>query len=187
MSLVKIFEEVKLENALKVIFDFDNVNLLDFTRSGNKYRFNIQPDAVCEVNFEDVSSDKHTIRFAPLLQNVKQIVNVNFTINGDDTQYKKTDIAYITTVLFNVVNCINDYISRNDPECLLVIPLAKTGIMAPDRQKDMVYRYICRKYAPSGYGISDIKVISFNGFCLYNIDQLKHSRIESFKVNKTKQ
>lgn len=174
MALSTLFNEILIENFINELFDFDKIVPYRFSKIGTDlYKFNINPDVTCNVRLEDVTEHRQNVKFVPLLQNVKQIINASFDLNGVDTQYSKENLSELLKILLTVKICIGDYIDRNQPECVVIVPMSKLGYAKSDRQKDMIYRFIWKKYPVNGYGISDVKVNTYDTFCLYNIDKIK--------------
>jgi len=174
MALSKLFDEILVENIINELFDFDKIVPYNFSKVGNDlYKFDINPNVTCNVRLEDVTIHKQNVKFSPILQNVQQIINASFDLNGVDTQYSKENLSELLKILLTVKTCIGDYIDRTKPECVVIVPMSKLGQAKSDRQKDMIYRSIWKKYPVSGYGISDVKVNSYDAFCLYNIDKIK--------------
>lgn len=177
MALSKIFNEIILETALAELFDFNKIVPYDFQQIGNdSYKFLVRDGILCTVFLENVTVNKEIIEFSPLLKNVKEVINASFDLNGVDTQYSKENLSEFLKILLTVKICVNDYVDKHKPECVVVVPMSKLGLGNSDKQKDMIYRSIWKKYPISGYGVSDVKIKNFNAFCLYNIDKIKNIR-----------
>lgn len=172
MALSKIFKEILLEKYLEEVFDFNNIEPYKYSEIGTgMYSFDIKTGVVCRVIVEDVTPDIHVIEFKPAQSNIKQAFNASFDINGDDSQYGKEPLGMYLRILLTVKTCIKDFIIKNSPECVIIIPRSKRDSDDGDPQKQMVYRHIWRKHPISGYGLSTAKVNSYDALCLYRISR----------------
>ena len=110
-----------------------NIPPLEWKKVSNvDYEFEINindSNEIVEVFFEPLwkNEDAKQYYLPQQLWDSKNTWNIAYTIGGTDTQFTKSNIKVLLQVLSTVVDIIKDFITRNEPDALYIIPTEKQG------------------------------------------------------------
>lgn len=167
----------KLYNEIKEAFDFQNIKSVKI-RKLSKFVYESE-DGRLDVKFADVSD----IAVIPVfLQNATEIYNVEYKIDERDDQAYKTDFKEFIGILKGVKDAIDDFISSNQPDILLIISADRGGSFTTDSTKDKIYKYAILKNLPTDYN-ADTDVIVYDGLDTRGIRMYKKTIRETLFAN----
>jgi hypothetical protein len=161
--------KISLMEILKEILDFNTVKSYPIRWSGHFAKFKTADDLEIVVEFDE-KTNINEFEFLPFLQDkITELVNVSFTVNGEDAKYTNLELNSALALYKTVKDAVERYIAKKKPQCVAIISVHKDGSVKTDPQKDKLYKMIWKKYPVSGYGISDVKFLvgDLSGFCLY--------------------
>lgn len=187
MKLAKILDEIiqqqfKIYNdfGLHEIFDFENKELPPIFEVGSdSYTFNINIDGEEFPIYATISeADPDNFEFPPLLKNLKSVYELGYGFTEDlhSTQFARTDLKFISFVMFVLTNICNKFIQNKKPDIMVFFAESKDGTIRGEQQKLTMYREIVKKHKSSDYVLMD-KIRSKSGkmgFIIYRQDVIKN-------------
>ena len=124
--------------------DLEGLNAFPFKKiSSDKYSFTTPNNETIEVRFTPVLS---TIIKSELPE--FEVINVGFTVNGNDSQHSKNEGGYLLVILKTVFDITLDYIQHNNPPHLFIAGTNKdesSSVISWDKQKTELYQAIVIK------------------------------------------
>lgn len=140
-----------------------NIPPLKWTRvSPYRYKFLVDINDFTEVvtvDFEQIEGDIKYI-FPPKYRNLDKIYNVGYEISGTETQFSKTDLKTLLTILSTVVDIIKNFINSHQSLDGLFIRGSEKELGSGDiSQKSNLYKAYLKKQIP-GYKLDTYR----NGF-----------------------
>ena len=137
--------------------------------SQTKYKFTIDINNVNEivnVDFQQIEGDIKYI-FPPKYRNLEKIYNVGYDISGIETQFDKTDLKTLLTILSTVIDIIKDFIKTHNPDGLYIRGTEKELGSGDVTKKTNLYKAYLKKQIDQ---MSDFKVDTYgNGFIVVKI------------------
>jgi hypothetical protein len=125
-----------------------NITPLKWTRvSPVRYKFLVDIGDFTEVvtvDFEQIEGDIKYI-FPPKYRNLDKIYNVGYEVSGTETQFAKTDLKTLLTILSTVVDIIKNFIENNDIDGLYVKGSEKEIGSGNTSQKTNLYKAFISK------------------------------------------
>ena len=127
-----------------------NITPLKWTKvSPVRYKFLIDIGDFTEVvtvAFEPIIDDiEKQFYFPPKYRNLQKIYNVGYEISGTETQFAKTDLKTLLTILSTVVDIIKNFIENNDIDGLYVKGSEKEIGSGNTSQKTNLYKAFISK------------------------------------------
>lgn len=115
--------------------------------NGGFYKFPIKTNTIqedIEVSFEPLwILPEYKQKYLPLrLQNSENSWNVAYGIQGNDTQFEKSDLKTLLTVLSTIIDIIKDFILNKQPDALLIKATEKND---GDKVKSDLYKAYIKK------------------------------------------
>ena len=150
-----------------------NIPPLKWTRvSPYRYKFLVDVNDFTEVvvvDFEQITekTDKE-FYFPPKYRNLKNIFNIGYNISGMETQYAKTDLKTLLTILSIVVDIIKHFINNHQSLDGLFIQGSEKELGSKDiSQKSNLYKAYLKKQIDQipGYKLDTYR----NGFIVVKI------------------
>lgn len=159
----------KLSKLLLETIDFTKIESYPFNVVSLTTEFETELDKVL-VSFKKIEDFERSIKYPPVLINTKEIIgyNIQYSIAGEDTQYRKSDYKYLIKILKTVTDIIIETITKNDSKLstyqniYCVGSISKLGKLTGDDQKNMIYRQIAKNHLPPGYRVSEIEFKDIN-------------------------
>jgi hypothetical protein len=146
-----------------------NIQPLKWTKvSPVRYKFLIYINDLTEVISVDfqpiIDQIEKQFYFPPKYRNLNKIYNVGYEVSGTETQFAKTDLKTLLTILSTVVDIIKNYINTNDIDGLYIKGSEKEIGSGDISQKTNLYKAFISKQLQqiSGFGFDTYK----NGFIL---------------------
>lgn len=158
------------KDIIHEIFDFENIEILDFHRiSNNSYKFEYNNFEI-NVIFQDAKYEDFEFK-QKFLKNTNSVVNMSFSVNDVEDQADKTDISILLPIYNTLRYIATEYITTKKPDIVICISTNRYGKFETDSGKDRIYELIMRKYTPPNYGVGQctFKPANLSGFCLYKI------------------
>jgi hypothetical protein len=125
-----------------------NITPLKWTRvSPVRYKFLVDIGDFTEVvtvDFEQIEGDIKYI-FPPKYRNLDKIYNVGYEVSGTETQFAKTNLKTLLTILSTVVDIIKNFIENNDIDGLYVKGSEKEIGSGNTSQKTNLYKAFISK------------------------------------------
>lgn len=154
MKLVGILKEV-----LSEVGDLSKVQALPFdTSSPLDYYFHLEDGTLVKLNFAPISSVSRYGTFTTdsedynsAERNLTKEFNASFVVGGSQHQYTKSDLRSFNRLLKTIVVCIKDFIEKNDINAIWIFGVDKSGRLAGDRQKNILYKALTRNNLPPDY------------------------------------
>ena len=159
---------MKLKKYIKLLTevgDLSNIDPYEYNIRGLSTEFDTGIDKIL-VSFKKIDNFNGEVIGPPILYKDKESLvgyNIEYSINGEDTQYRKSDYSYLIKILKTVTNIIIDTILKNDlsneniQNVYCIGSISKTGMISNDKQKDMMYREIAKNQLPTSYRILEIE------------------------------
>lgn len=171
MKLTTLYEQILIE-----ILDFNNIELLKYTKvNNNQYKIKINNDLV-EINFYNDKIEPDVFTLPEIITKLydTETVHIGYTFNDVDTQFKKMPLNGFLPILKTIVEIVNRYIIKIAPKSLVVFSTDRYGSFGIDPTKDTIYKLLIKKYAPATYACYDISVENLkNGLILVSKQFLK--------------
>lgn len=167
-----------IEQRIFEILDFNNINSVKFSKKSKfDYQFKLN-DFIIDVIFDKTELNFDFVEVVPALKNLKDTVtyNIGYSVNDTDGQFEKTNLKVLLPILKTITEIINDFITANKPISLLVFGTNKSGDIEPDSVKGKMYQLMVSKFLPAGYGHSKVKIDSYTGTIIYNIQYSKRGK-----------
>jgi hypothetical protein len=146
-----------------------NIQPLKWTKTSPvRYKFLVYINDLTEVvtvDFEQIIDQvEKQFYFPPKYRNLNKIYNVGYEVSGTETQFAKTDLKTLLTILSTVVDIIKNYINTNDIDGLYIKGSEKEIGSGDISQKTNLYKAFISKQLQqiSGFGFDTYK----NGFIL---------------------
>jgi hypothetical protein len=146
-----------------------NIQPLKWTKvSPTRYKFLVYINDLTEVVSVDfqpiVDQVEKQFYFPPKYRNLDKIYNVGYEVSGTETQFAKTDLKTLLTILSTVVDIIKNYINTNDIDGLYIKGSEKEIGSGDVSQKTNLYKaFIAKQFQQiSNFGFDTYR----NGFIL---------------------
>ena len=167
MKLASILKEV-----LNEIGDLSKVQPLPFeTSSPLDYYFHLEDGTQVKLNFAplNVVSRYGTFTTDSELYNdserdPRKEFNTSFIVGGTQHQYAKSDLKSFNQLLKTVLVCIQDFMSKNNPNALWSFGVDKNGKLAGDKQKSLLYYALTQKNKPEGFQVAKATLSNAMGY-----------------------
>lgn len=171
MKLTTLYEQILIE-----ILDFNNIELLKYTKvNNNQYKIKINNDLV-EINFYNDKIEPDVFTLPEIITKLydTETVHIGYTFNDVDTQFKKMPLNGFLPILKTIVEIVNRYIIENQPNSLIIFSTDRYGSFEVDPAKDKIYKLLVKKYIPLNYGRYNIEVENLKtGLILVNKKMLR--------------
>ena len=104
----------KLSILILDSIDFTKIESYPFNVVSLTTEFETELDKVL-VEFTRISDFERSIKYPPALINTKKIIgyNVQYSVSGEDTQYRKSNYKYLIKILKTVTDIIIENIKKN--------------------------------------------------------------------------
>ena len=161
-------------NMLNEIGDLKNIE--SYPYEGNK--FTTDENWTVKVDFDVVPFAEFEQLNLPTKR--RNTFNVSYTINGEQSQYKKTTYKELIKILKTVSDIVKDFVeSKNNLEALIFLAANKDQqklATHTDPQKSALYKLIITKTMSElnpGWKLKEFEIggSNFNGFILSKIKQ----------------
>lgn len=164
---------MKLAKFCKLITEIGDMSKIDsypFTVMGLTTEF-ISEVGNIKVEFTRLVDFKSSIQYPPIMDLGVKIVgyNIQYTVEGTDMQFQKTNYSVLIKILKTVTDIILETILKNDnystenfQNIYCIGSVSKLGKLKSDDQKDLIYRQIAKYNLPIGYRIHEIKFKDIN-------------------------
>lgn len=151
LSLLETFGEIISE-----VGDLNKINPYSYnlTSMGGQFEFNYNnKDFLVEVNIKKVPLDMiHRFQFPPVVNSdEKTLYNVEYTVNGHDLQFEKTDYSTLIKILKTISEIVHKQIAKLENPLLTFFSVDRKGSATEDKQKNNLYRITLGKNLPSGW------------------------------------
>ncbi len=154
MKLANILKEV-----LSEIGDLSKVQALPFdTSSPLDYYFHLEDGTLVKLNFAPISSVSRYGTFTTDSEaydkdnrDLSKEFNTSFVVGGSQHQYTKSDLRSFNRLLKTIVVCVKDFVEKNDVDALWIFGVDKSGRLAGDRQKNILYKALTQNNLPPDY------------------------------------
>jgi hypothetical protein len=153
--LISILNEVLIKEIGEA-----NIPPLKWTRvSPIRYKFLADINDYTEVvtvDFEQIEDDiSKQFLFPPKYKNLNKIYNVGYNISGDETQYTKTDLKTLLTILSTVTDIVKDFIQKQPIDGLFIKGNSKQIGDSDISKKSNIYKAFIQKQLQQipGYGV----------------------------------
>jgi hypothetical protein len=146
-----------------------NIQPLKWTKvSPFRYKFLMYINDLTEVisvDFQPITDQaEKQFYFPPKYRNLNKIYNVGYEVSGTETQFAKTDLKTLLTILSTVVDIIKNYINTNNIDGLYIKGSEKEIGSGDISQKTNLYKAFISKQLQQ---ISDFGFDTYrNGFIL---------------------
>lgn len=146
MSLLKpIIKEILVKEIGE-----SNIKLLKWNIiSPGKYNFIYKIkdiDETITVDFDPIRDEIEKQYYLPSkYRNIGMILNIAYQIQGIQTQYEKTDLKTLLTILSTIVDIIKNYINKYNPQALYIKPTQKELDNNSILQKQNLYNAFINK------------------------------------------
>ena len=158
-ALENKFKELLIEigtldtaNIFPYITDFNN----SFIKTASAVGFVDSKEISLRVEFYDWTKDEISEMCSVALNKLTNVVNLGFTINGDESQALQTNYAYLLKIYSTIYAITLKYINRFNPEAITIGSIDKHGRDIEDRQKLNIYKLFAKKNLPPNYYISSL-------------------------------
>lgn len=172
MRLAEIVKTLLRESSYKLneLFDFDKVEPYSYTGRCDEGSFRLEDGSRVDMRTMEFPFDIGGYREdlpEDFDQESNMIYDLHYLVNGKPTQDKKTDIKEFTKILKTMFDWIkNDAIpciERSSSSPRPIFQIASQSKHTPmsnfrpegDRQKDLIYGYLIKKYLPKGYKMEE--------------------------------
>lgn len=168
VKLMKIYESLLSEGIIQEIGDFTNIDTypireVDWTTTA--FRIPELDDALVTVQFYK-PSEAHYSFTSPIVGQLQQaywdkhkqnpdIVFLGYEIEGNDTQYAKTDHKVLIRVVATVCEIAKQRVEKYAPFGIAFGAQSKLGHATTDPQKMKLYTVIAKQHIPAGYRLVD--------------------------------
>jgi hypothetical protein len=155
MKIKEIYEGLT-KDFLNEILDYDNIDEFEYEQiNDHEFKFKTTDGSEVYIRFESFTDEEigEYFRFSEIIQpKLKLVFNTAFSVDGFETQAKKTNLSY-TLPIFKTITKINQrFISKNKPDAVTVFATSRSG-EGIDKTKLRIWKLIGSKHLPSGYKI----------------------------------
>jgi hypothetical protein len=116
-----------------------------------QYKFLVDINDFTEVvtvdfeEFEEGNDELKAIYLPPRYRNAKTFYNIAYEISGVETQFAKSDMKTLLTILSTVVDIIKNFINKNQPDALYISATEKIGGEQNIKQKSNLYQAFLKR------------------------------------------
>lgn len=100
---------------------------------------------VVTVDFEEGDDELKAIYLPPRYRNAKTFYNIAYEVSGVETQFAKSDMKTLLTILSTVVDIIKNFINKNQPDTLYISATEKIGGEQNIKQKSNLYQAFLKR------------------------------------------
>lgn len=142
--LLPILEEILIKEIGEA-----NLPPLDWKQvSINKYKFLVDINdytQVVTVDFEEGDDDAKSFYLPPKYRKVDTFYNAAYEVSGNENQFDKTNLKTLLQILSTVVNIVEDFVTKNKPQVLMIAASEKNLGKGDNIQKLNLYKAYIRK------------------------------------------
>jgi len=157
------------EQILKEVGDLENIK--SYLYSNNSFKTN--QEWRVDVEFKEFDNKEIEALGINIKYYPSPIYNVNFNIEGDESQFSKTTLDEYLKIIKTVVEICKDFIEEKHPNGLVFSAASKNpnNLFTTDPQKSKFYKVVVIKQLNKtpGWKLIDLPLDDkFKGFMMYN-------------------
>ena len=171
---IKLLEKALTDVYLEAL-DFKNVLPYPISKDG---KFTTSSGASGKVLIQNVENDLDEINLPKIVMQSydfykrkkpehSRIYNFEYTIDGLDTQAKKTNYKELLEILLTVMKYVKNFIEKTKPFAVVILPTDKRGGLSTDLQKKLIYDRMISDNIPKEYNIDKASVDEIEGKIIY--------------------
>lgn len=163
--------KVLLEQVLNEVGDLDKISPYNFIKSNsNEYRFSTDDGLSIKVSF--VEYDNETQEYLKLKD---KTYNISYSVEGDESQFKKESYSYLIKILKTIFDIIVKYLNDNKEINNLTLFAGNKNkdkfLSQTDSQKEKLYKIIFlknRNKLNGDWWYRDLEAFeNYNGILIY--------------------
>lgn len=171
---IKLLEKALTDIYLEAL-DFKNIVPYPISDDG---KFTTSSGASGKVLIQNVENDLDEIELPEIVMQSydfykrkkpmhSKIYNFAYTIDGSDTQAKKTNYKEILEILLTVMKYLKNFIEKTKPFAVVILPMDKLGGLSTDLQKKLIYDRMISDNIPKEYSVDKASVDEIEGKVIY--------------------